>query len=344
MESAVLINEYQNIFEKRSLGEKDTMREKKQTGLVSVIVPIYNIENYLEECLDSLIHQSYRNLEIILVDDGSTDRSGEICDRYAKQDDRIKVIHKENGGLSSARNRGMDVVTGEFVSFIDGDDYIDCDTFQVCIDAMQERQAEVVEFGIVGRNTDEESVKGIFDREDVLKRAISSSYSYPSDSVWNKMYRKSLIENLSFPEGKIHEDSVFLAQVFAKEKKYYFINRQLYFYRCREDSITHTKFSVRDLDKLELYKERTRYLRQCGYKEAVELSVAEEFIVLFSLYWKTAVNCIPEAKMLRQEIIERKREFRKSRIPWKRKSVYALFYVHPKCYLLVRDVIERFLV
>lgn len=318
----------------------DNMSEEKQTDIISVIVPIYNIENYLEECLNSLVHQTYRKLQIILVDDGSTDRSGEICDKYAEKDSRITVIHKKNGGLSSARNCGMDTATGELITFVDGDDYIDCAAIQSCVTAMKEKQADVVEYGIMGRRCDSESSVGSYDKEAVLRRLLSSEYDYPSVAVWNKVYRASLIAKLRFPEGKIHEDTIFSCKVFCKMKKYYFINQEMYFYRSREDSITHQIFSIRDLDKLELYKERTRFLMSYGDVEAVEISIAEEFIVLFSLYWKAMKSKMKEAESLKQEIIRRKREFRTSKIPWKRKLVYVLFYFHPACYLAIRDFIE----
>ena len=117
------------------------------TLLVSVIVPVYNVAPYLEQCLDSIVNQTYQNLEIILVDDGSTDESGAICDRYAEQDGRIQVVHKENGGLSSARNVGLDKMTGEWVLFVDSDDWIELNTLELLFEQKNEH-AEIVEFGI----------------------------------------------------------------------------------------------------------------------------------------------------------------------------------------------------
>ena len=117
------------------------------TPLVSVIVPVYNVAPYLEQCLDSIVNQSYRNLEIILVDDGSTDKSGAICDRYAEQDSRIQVVHKENGGQSSARNVALDMMTGEWVLFVDSDDWIELNTLELLLEQKDER-ADLVEFGV----------------------------------------------------------------------------------------------------------------------------------------------------------------------------------------------------
>ena len=200
--------------------------------LVSVIVPVYNVTPYLAQCLDSIVNQTYRNLEIILVDDGSTDESGAICDRYAEQDSRIQVVHKENGGLSSARNAGLDKMTGEWVLFIDSDDWIELNTLELLF-KLKDESADIVEFGTRQIFCDGEGFfmcdSEILSRKDALRKCCSSDEF--RTSACNKLYRTKIVECCRFIEGRCYEDSPFVVETLSHIQTYQYIAEPLYNYR-----------------------------------------------------------------------------------------------------------------
>ena len=185
----------------------------RNDSLISIIVPVYNVEQYLSRCVNSLVNQTYHNIEIILVDDGSPDRCGEMCDEYAKRDKRVVVIHKSNGGLSDARNKGLDVAKGDYVMFVDSDDWIELETCSIIIGLAVKYEVDVVSFGIqlVGE-------KGIYEIQRVPYSRIISSYEGVGAMVYqqkrkgilnyvcNKIFKKILFENIRFPLGALFED------------------------------------------------------------------------------------------------------------------------------------------
>ena len=215
--------------------------------VISVIVPVYNVEKYLSKCLESIINQTYQNLEIICVDDGSTDSSPKILEEYAKKDTRIKVVTRQNGGLSAARNTGLKNAAGEFISFVDSDDWIDSETYEKAIVHFSEDVDSVCWYAAV---VCDEGVEGNFDGEKNWHRVkFSGKTTLDGDSffkhtftVWNKLYRRSIIEKygINFPEGIIHEDFSFYTKYMALAPKTYFLNEYLYFYRKRKNSIMHS--------------------------------------------------------------------------------------------------------
>lgn len=309
---------------------------------ISIIIPIYNIYEYLEECLERVVNQSYTNLDILLIDDGSTDGCGNICDNYAAKDDRIRVFHVKNGGLSKARNIGLSKAIGDYIAFVDGDDYVSLKMYERLIDVALENNCDVVECKYYHNNQvpkDMKSVAKVEHGKEVLERQIDSRYLFPNVAVWNKIYRAEIVKDLSFPEGKIHEDYLFQCCVLLRTQTYGFIDEELYCYRIREGSITHQKFNLREFDKLSIYKERTAYLILQGELSLADLAREEEFIILFSLFWKTSINGMKEANSLKKELYERRQEFIKSNISLKRKLVYVLFYINPHLYLFVRNII-----
>lgn len=211
--------------------------------LISVIVPVYNVEKYLRKCLDSIINQTYQNIEIILVDDGSKDTSGQICDEYALKDSRIIVIHKENGGLSSARNAGLDIAKGNYVMFVDSDDYVEPQFCEIPLKLALEKGVDIVTFGYNKvfedghnwyRRTNTprliESIEGI--REIIVKNDIIFSFA------WNKLYKLSLFNDVNYPIGKIYEDQATTYLLFHKAQRIYVTDAILYNYVYRESSIS----------------------------------------------------------------------------------------------------------
>ena len=219
--------------------------------LISVIVPIYQVEKYLEQCLDSILNQTYRQLEIILVDDGSPDRCGEICDQYASQDSRIQVIHQTNQGLSAARNAGMDIATGKYISFIDSDDYIDSHFYE----KMEQGLQSYPEAPIIAcfAYQDEEGYITPYIHKNTNQPEFHSTLTFCEDCilgkmsvvVWNKLFRSELMKDIRFRVGRIFEDSLFMHDLYPILKQYpgdvVVIPHYLYYYRIRQGSICHGK-------------------------------------------------------------------------------------------------------
>ena len=211
--------------------------------LVSIIVPVYNVENYLAECLESILAQTYTELEILLVNDGSTDSSSDICLHYAAKDSRIKVINKENGGLSSARNAALQQMTGSFVSFVDSDDTIEVDMIEKLIRAQEDTDADIV---VCGYERYDDATGKIYSRE-MLKGKweilTSDSYGdmlYLNPGVWNKLYRKELFQNIIFSDVKLSEDIGFFVDIIKNTNKIARVREVLYHYRVRGTSIINT--------------------------------------------------------------------------------------------------------
>ena len=216
--------------------------------LLSVIVPVYNVEPYLNRCVQSIVRQTYKDLEIILVDDGSTDRSPEMCDLWAGQDARIKVIHKKNGGLSSARNAGIDIAQGEVLSFIDSDDFIEPDMYQTMIFAMVESGKDIVCCGRIvdlwgereKRDFSRSSPK-IYSKEDAMKEVLCLRDI--DTSAWDKVYKKSLFAELRYPVGKISEDAAIILQILNESNGIFHVGKSFYHYVFRENSISKKTFT-----------------------------------------------------------------------------------------------------
>ena len=231
---------------------------------ISVIVPVYNVEQYLERCVDSIINQTYTNLEIILVNDGSTDNSGKLCDELAKKDERIRVIHKENGGLSDARNRGIDEAESDLVGFIDSDDYIDSDMYEVLLKNLNNTDADLSMCALydVYNNTPEAQVANKETWELSSEQAIKMVMEAKILSVTavNKLYRKSLFSDLKFEVGKIAEDSCIMVKLLDKCKKIVATNEKKYYYVHRENSITTQKFSTKFLNVIEAYEQNSNII------------------------------------------------------------------------------------
>lgn len=210
--------------------------------LVSIIVPIYKVEPYLRRCLDSIVNQTYTNLEIILVDDGSPDGCPQICDEYAAKDNRIVVIHKENGGLSDARNAGLDICKGEYISFVDSDDWVDEKYIETLLDLAIKENADIA----IGEH------QKIYENQPPLKKQKLPKKTLTSQSAlkilfqrkilsfilsWGKIYHKHLFEDLRFPKGKFHEDEFTTYSIIHKASKIIYTSKILYFYHQRANSI-----------------------------------------------------------------------------------------------------------
>lgn len=263
--------------------------------LVSVIVPIYNVEEYLSRCIDSIVKQTYTNLEIILVDDGSPDNCPKICDEFADKDARIKVIHKKNGGLSDARNAGLEICTGEYISFIDSDDWVHQDFIKILYDVVCENDADIAECAVsyVDESNHILRKRGISkeylicDNIEAIRLLICEDGVY--QTVWNKLYSRKSIGELKFPFGKLNEDEFWTYKVFDKTKKIAVVNTPLYNYFQRDSSIMGNVYSIRRIDGLEAVVERWRYLKK--YPELDDY-LTTNLMYEFLFHYQSAIRCL----------------------------------------------------
>ncbi len=235
---------------------------------ISVIVPIYNVESRLARCIESIQRQTYQNLEIILVDDGSEDACGTICDHYAKQDSRIHVIHKSNGGLSDARNAGLDYATGSYIGFVDGDDWVCCNMYATLYSVSLQYSADIVECSyrnvFAHRVKEETACRGeITEADATFALGSMFDWKYFKPVVFNKLYRAHTIGDLRFPVGRIHEDEFLTYRFFYNAQKLVYLDVALCNYdRTRDDSITNKQFSEQNLDACWAFRERIDFFRE----------------------------------------------------------------------------------
>lgn len=269
--------------------------------LVSVIVPIYNVEDYLPKCIDSIICQTYKNIEIILVDDGSPDSCGQICENYKKKDSRIKVIHKENGGLSDARNAGICRAKGSYYVFIDSDDYI------------HERMIETLVEGVVSTGADIAvcSFKNVKEDEiiDIHSGINTGSYKLISEDIdrlsyfygdkyteftvaWNKIYPASFFKEIKYPKGKIHEDEFTTYKLLELAKKIVYIDVPLYYYVSRSSSIMGEEFSLKRLHRLDAISERMDHYLSLGKYDWYEKN-----LFLYRIFYVRYYKAVQKQKM-----------------------------------------------
>ena len=237
----------------------------KELPLISVIVPVYRVEKYLDRCLQSITGQTYRNLEIILVDDGSPDSSGAICDAWAAKDSRIRVIHKENAGAGAARNTALDAATGEIISMIDSDDYLETHMYEHLYSLMQE-DVDIVECDIVLTESDDFPLDdgtgaetGIYDLEDALRLHLRDEIFCQTPP--NKLYRSSVVRDIRFPVGNLIDDEFFTYKVICNARKLARTSARMYAYRQQPGSAMHKSFSLRRLQGLEAQQQRLEYLK-----------------------------------------------------------------------------------
>ena len=238
-----------------------------QNQLISVIVPIYKVEAYLIRCVESIVNQTYQNLEIIFVDDGSPDNCSKVCDEWSIKDSRIKVIHKKNGGLSDARNAGMKIATGKYISFIDSDDYVALDFFETLLSVMEKENSDIAECNVVKFYEDGRSEKysddlaiTTFDTESALTGLIAENPFH--QHVWNKLYKTQLVKDIHYAVGKLNEDEFWTYQVFGRAQKVSKINKTMYYYFQRSSSIMGESYNIRRLDALEGKANRQKYIEE----------------------------------------------------------------------------------
>ena len=221
---------------------------------ISIIIPVYNVELYIEECLESVVNQTYKNLEIILIDDGSTDNSGKICDKYAKLDSRIKVIHKKNGGAASAKNIGLKNITGEYVTFVDSDDFLDLKCIENKVSILENENADIVQSKFINLFKDTEVIEKYVNEKNIIYNKTEFLIEYINNwecsLFWNKIYKTELMSDIYFIEGRCIDDEFFTYKVIQNANKIIENDRYDYYYRQRISSsmnnISHKKKILKD--------------------------------------------------------------------------------------------------
>ncbi len=241
--------------------------------LISVIVPVYNVEKYLPQCIDSILNQTEKNLEIILVDDGSLDNSGKICDEFSKKDDRIIVIHKKNNGLSSARNAGLEIARGNYIGFVDSDDWLDKTMYEVLLKLLKENNSDIscCDFFKTANSNDsiphiDNEIINSYNNIESLNNFYNGLYTQ-TVVAWNKLYKRELFKDISYPVGKIHEDEGTTYKLYYKANKITYTNRPLYYYRITPNSITTSKFNKKRLDIIDVYDEKVKFIKNINNEE-----------------------------------------------------------------------------
>ena len=234
---------------------------------ISIIIPVYNVETYIHKCIGSVLAQTYRNIEVILVDDGSPDNSGIICDEYAKKDKRVSVIHKKNGGLSDARNAGIDAATGDYIVFVDSDDYIAPDMIEKLYETQKRNNADITVCGYRWVDKEGKNLKSFHMNSMVCSgREILNEYLVNNINEWlvlvvacNKLFKRSLFDEIRFPYGKLHEDSFVVHELLYTANTVAVIEDECYFYFQNEESIVGKKYTYKRLDDIEAFINRMEF-------------------------------------------------------------------------------------
>lgn len=308
---------------------------------VSVIVPIYNVEKYLEKCIDSIISQTYSNIEIILINDGSTDNSELICKKYENTDRRIRYYKKENGGLSSARNFGIDRANGDYLVFVDSDDYVSKEMISILLNVAILNNADIVECNFLEFSENNKIKESNIDN--IVDSKCYSSYEAINSLVcntgitpiaWNKIYKRQIFSQLRYKEGIYHEDEELIVKLLSSANNICKIDVPLYFYMIRNGSITNSKFNKKHLDIIKIMEDRIQTLKELNCNDfIVDLTIVRFSNICNELYVKmTMSNVHLESERKSLSILRRKliKNVLKSKAPLLKKLKALQYYIFPK--------------
>lgn len=268
------------------------MKKQDNDELISIIVPVYKVEQFLVNCIDSILAQTYRNIEIVLVDDGSPDTCGEICDEYTRLDSRVQVLHKENGGLSDARNAGLKVANGEYVTFIDSDDVVDTQFVERLYESIKRNNADIAiceyvhveeDYGEIPSIIIPQINESIYSNDDMLTKLYHHEEHGLEFVAWGKLYRKTLFDNndIKYPVGKIHEDLFTTYKLVYYSNKITYLRENLYCYRNRQGSIMNEGFNIKSLDKVEANSEACLFFERNPQLLGLALNYHMRIIILY---------------------------------------------------------------
>ena len=337
----------------------------RQTAKISIAVAIYNGEAYLRKCVDSLLAQTYRNIEVILVDDGSTDGCPAICDEYAAADPRVIAVHKKNGGLASGRNAGIARATGEYMAFMDGDDWADPDMYERLLSALLETDADVAvcryRWVYADRTVDASTGRRIIlEGDEALRQYIAENDDIQiQNAAWNKLYRRDLIggpDDLRFDESRWYEDILYTTKLFARVKKCVYLDSASYNYVCdRAGSYMNRGVSDRILtDQIPIYRDRAAFLREAGWPDLADMQNYYFCKRLLIYYTQTHRSAEPPEEKRRKKaaireavLAERagmKGAYACPAATRGERARMALFLRSPKLYLAASAVNDRFVI
>ncbi|MBS4179142.1 glycosyltransferase [Lederbergia citrea] len=332
---------------------------------ISLVVPIYKVEPYIHKCIDSILEQTFTDFELILVNDGSPDRCGEICDEYAKNDPRIKVIHKENGGLSSARNAGIDIAKGKYIGFIDSDDYIDKKMYEILYKNVEEQQSDLVVCDVIKVNVDDNTAikqsayKGYrinnFTNIQTLNKLYIPKGNNTFDPMgrtgeqWifavNKLYKRSLFQSLKYKEGRIYEDEYMIHKMYYQCTKITSISAKLYYYVQRPDSIVYSPYSIKKFDRVYALKDRVDFFKRIKQKHLYEKALKCYVEVLFWNYFaaKSELSGVDKDLELLKKTLDKNITsiIGNPYFSWKQKMMVTLFIINPSVYIRFSNIILR---
>lgn len=274
---------------------------------ISVIIPVYKVEAYLERCVTSVVRQTYSNLEIILVDDGSPDRSGQMCDALALQDSRIRVIHKKNGGLSDARNVGIDAATGEYIAFLDSDDWFDPTMLQTLYRLCEENNAGMAECSyrsIFQDHTAAETDCSASVMEFTPVQAIESNldWKYCKPVAWNKLYRRDVVGDIRYPVGKLHEDEFTTHLFYLAAEKIMYVDVALVNYERRNLGSITASFKPKNMDACEAFREKTHLVWSRADLSSIVRKMNKEYCYLLRDRIEKCEKAYPDCQELKDTI------------------------------------------
>lgn len=315
--------------------------------LISVIIPVYNVESYLEDCLNSVIGQTYRNLEIILVNDGSTDGSLQICERFRNQDARVMLINQENGGLSDARNAGIATATGEYITFVDSDDLIVTTFIEQMYGAAIENKAEIVECNF-SKFSDGEAV---FLKNSCEKEIAVQSYNTETalkllledrlrQMACAKIFERKLIGDVLFEKGKLHEDEFWMYKIFGKALNVVKIDDALYLYRQQSSSIMGKSYHLKRLDAIEAFNGQVCYVQKY-FPKLIPVAVRRLFYGTLFHYHQLTVNNVDGERRERKKLMDNLIKYNNKEYTdtWNAKDLlwFKLFLINPSLCVMVRQ-------
>lgn len=309
---------------------------------ISVIIPVYNVEKYISKCLDSIVNQTYKNIEIILVNDGSIDKSGLICDEYAKGYNNIKVFHKDNGGVSSARNLGIDNASGEYLAFVDPDDYIDKKMYEKLYNSMKQDNSEIAisSFSYIKNGKEEpqdiSNTKRIYNKGEAIESYFNNTYPFNYSFLCNKLFKKDLFDGVKLNKKiLVQEDTEVMIKLYSKSKRISYIGQPLYFYELRNESATSNQISRGKITTeqafLEIYNYTKENLSQFNSQALLKyisyfFNIVIEIIKNYDEYEDDYYILIDKLRLTYKEIINDKH------IPLKYKLHSSLLLFSPKLY------------
>lgn len=315
---------------------------------ISIIIPVYKVEPFLKRCVDSVTNQTYKNIEIILVDDGSPDHCPAICDEYARNDNRIRVIHQSNGGLSAARNAGIEAASGIYVGFVDSDDYIDGRMYEILYGNLKKAAADisVCNFAPVFDNALLEQsanvkmeIKHVYDKLQALRNLYDNDKSIQTVVAWNKLYKKEIFKKIRYPVGKLHEDEFVIHHILDAVSTVVYSDVVLYYYRQRSDSIMGQLYSANHLDALQALAERMSFFQK-QYKDLYPyafVNYMNGLIIHYQLAKKSPLFEYKIRKMIKNNF-DSCYFSNLLKLSLKQKTRYFLFWANPSIFILINKI------